>query len=382
MIDVLVLDEADRMMADGHFREMRDILGHIYTQRVKMKLAKKKGGDENEEKRETIALMKKSKIEEDDGFVVGKNLEANKANIDWSKVQDLYDEDELLEEIDEAEDLVIEEDKKPQTENNEGKRKKKLAAKVLEKVQNEEFAKEYAKAGGIQHIICSATLTIDKAGRVTPRSAKKEKKQKLMQKLGKKGKQEDTEQSSIDALCKVLRFRSKNPKVIDLTSEEKMPDTLQERAVKCSKEEKDLFMYYYLQQKKGQSAIIFCNSITCTKRVSSMLEFLKVKAQCLHSKMQQKQRLKSLDRFKAAVQRIDHAPVELGGDKKDLSLEIDGAFLVCTDVAARGLDIPNVQNVIHYQSPFNAEIYVHRCGRTARIGKSGESLALIGPEDE
>ena len=60
----------------------------------------------------------------------------------------------------------------------------------------------------------------------------------------------------------------------------------------------------------------------------------------------------------------------------------EGAILVCTDVASRGLDIPNVQNVIHYQSPFNAEIYVHRCGRTARIGRSGESLALLAPEDE
>lgn len=58
------------------------------------------------------------------------------------------------------------------------------------------------------------------------------------------------------------------------------------------------------------------------------------------------------------------------------------AILVCTDVAARGLDIPNVQNVIHYQSPFNAEVYVHRCGRTARIGKSGEALNLLAPEDE
>ena len=55
---------------------------------------------------------------------------------------------------------------------------------------------------------------------------------------------------------------------------------------------------------------------------------------------------------------------------------------MCTDVAARGLDIPNVQNVIHYQSPFNAEIYVHRCGRTARIGRSGYSLNLLAAEDE
>lgn len=60
----------------------------------------------------------------------------------------------------------------------------------------------------------------------------------------------------------------------------------------------------------------------------------------------------------------------------------EGAILVCTDVAARGLDIPNVMNVVHYQSPFNAEIYIHRSGRTARIGKSGESLALLAPGDE
>ena len=80
-----------------------------------------------------------------------------------------------------------------------------------------------------------------------------------------------------------------------------MPETLVERAIKCSKEEKDLFMYYYLQKKRGQSAIIFCNSITCTKRVARMLEFLNIKSQSLHSKMQQKQRLKALDRFKAAV---------------------------------------------------------------------------------
>ena len=108
----------------------------------------------------------------------------------------------------------------------------------------------------------------------------------------------------------------------------------------------------------------------------------------MHSKMQQKQRLKSLDRFKAAVQRIEDKPVELGSNQQNPSTSMldsnasDGAILVCTDVAARGLDIPNVQNVIHYQSPFNAEIYVHRSGRTARIGRTGESLALLAPQDE
>lgn len=50
-------------------------------------------------------------------------------------------------------------------------------------------------------------------------------------------------------------------------------------------------------------------------------------------------------------------------------------------MAARGLDIPYVSNVMHYQCPFNAEVYVHRCGRTARIGRDGESCALLSPDD-
>lgn len=119
--------------------------------------------------------------------------------------------------------------------------------------------------------------------------------------------------------------------------------------------------------------IIFCNSITCTMRVSSILSFLKIKNYCLHSKMQQRARLKSLDRFKQAVVKIDCG--------EGLNT-YEGAIMVCTDVAARGLDIPNVQNVLHYQSPFNAEIYIHRSGRTARIGQPGEALALLTPADE
>jgi len=65
-----------------------------------------------------------------------------------------------------------------------------------------------------------------------------------------------------------------------------MPATLQEKAIRCAVEEKDLYLYYYLQRKSGQSFIIFTNSITCAKRVASILDFLKVKCFVLHSKMQ------------------------------------------------------------------------------------------------
>jgi ATP-dependent RNA helicase DDX24/MAK5 len=102
---------------------------------------------------------------------------------------------------------------------------------------------------------------------------------------------------------------------------------------------------------------------------------MKIKNYCLHSKMQQRQRFKNLDRFKNGVQACESA-------KDNVAARAPSSILVCTDVASRGLDIPYVQNVLHYQSPFNAEIYVHRCGRTARIGRPGEALALLGPEDE
>lgn len=82
------------------------------------------------------------KVKNNDDFVIGKNLEKNKVNVDLSKVQDLYDEDEILNEIELADDLVIEEEK-------ENKKKKRLPKKVLEQVQAEEFAKEYARVGGI-----------------------------------------------------------------------------------------------------------------------------------------------------------------------------------------------------------------------------------------
>jgi ATP-dependent RNA helicase DDX24/MAK5 len=76
--------------------------------------------------------------------------------------------------------------------------------------------------------------------------------------------------------------------------------------------------------------------------------------------MQQRQRLKKLEQFY----------------NKSCSI------IVCTDVASRGLDIPEVQNVIHYQIPREMDTYVHRSGRTARIGKSGVAYALIGPGDK
>lgn len=94
----------------------------------------------------------------------------------------------------------------------------------------------------------------------------------------------------------------------------------------------------------------------------------------MHSQLQQKQRLKHLDRFRTAA--IDASASAKGASKGMASV------LLATDVAARGLDVPGVDHVVHYQLPRSADAFVHRSGRTARAGRSGVSVALIEPAEK
>ncbi|KAI7740642.1 hypothetical protein M8C21_013890 [Ambrosia artemisiifolia] len=95
------------------------------------------------------------------------------------------------------------------------------------------------------------------------------------------------------------------------------------------------------------------------RHLSSLMKILNVNVWTLHAQMQQRARLKAIDRFRGS----------------------DHGILVATDVAARGLDIPGVRTVVHYQLPHSAEVYVHRSGRTARASADGCSIALISPKE-
>ena len=77
--------------------------------------------------------------------------------------------------------------------------------------------------------------------------------------------------------------------------------------------------------------------------------------------MPQKARLRAIERFS--------------------SPSTPGAILIATDIAARGLDIPSVDLILHYHLPRTADMYVHRSGRTARAEKSGSSILLCAPEE-
>lgn len=88
-----------------------------------------------------------------------------------------------------------------------------------------------------------------------------------------------------------------------------------------------------------------------------------------------------LDGIKAA---LCHGDKSQGARNKALEKFKDGSVrvLVATDVAARGLDIPDLPYVVNFHLPFLAEDYVHRVGRTGRAGKSGTAISLVSPKDE
>ncbi|KAI9476623.1 P-loop containing nucleoside triphosphate hydrolase protein [Zychaea mexicana] len=175
---------------------------------------------------------------------------------------------------------------------------------------------------------------------------------KSRKKVGKKA------PGSMEDLLERLELIDKDPAIVDITTEGVVASRLVEAKIECLKNEKDLYVYYFVTRYPGRT-IVFVNSIDALRRLIPIFKLLDVEVLGLHAQMQQKQRLKNLDRFKANK----------------------NAVLMASDVAARGLDIPLVDHVIHYQLPRSGEIYVHRSGRTARANHEGVSLLLCAPDE-
>jgi superfamily II DNA/RNA helicase len=111
---------------------------------------------------------------------------------------------------------------------------------------------------------------------------------------------------------------------------------------------------------KCRNAIIFCNRKTDVDIVAKSLMKYGYDAAPIHGDLEQSQRTRTLDGFRDGTLR----------------------FLVASDVAARGLDIPNVSHVFNFDVPSHAEDYVHRIGRTGRAGKLGTTIMLCTPRDD
>ncbi|KAF9982781.1 ATP-dependent RNA helicase [Modicella reniformis] len=165
-------------------------------------------------------------------------------------------------------------------------------------------------------------------------------------------------EGSMEALMERIDFHDESPAFVSIVSDKIVTSNLLEAKIDCLTEEKDLYLYYVAKKYPGRT-LVFVNSIDALRHLVPMMQLLGVDALGMHAQMQQRQRLKNLDRFKSNPH----------------------ALMIASDVAARGLDIPMVNHVIHYQVPRSGDIYVHRSGRTARAENEGISLLLCGPDE-
>ena len=198
----------------------------------------------------------------------------------------------------------------------------------------------------------------------------------LQQKLAKRTKLTNigADPNSMGYLLQKLAFRQQ-PKFVDVNPGTQMAANLTEALLPVNDTNKDLYLYALLrlyQPHSSTRALVFVNSIAAVRRIVPFLQYLTFDAVPLHSSMEQKARLKSIERFtatgKADKNTNPHTP--------PLS-----SVLVATDVAARGLDLPEVHVVIHYHLPRTADMYVHRSGRTARASAHGASILMSGANE-
>jgi ATP-dependent RNA helicase DeaD len=118
-------------------------------------------------------------------------------------------------------------------------------------------------------------------------------------------------------------------------------------------------LLYVLDLENPQSAIIFCNTREDTATVATFLDRQGLDVQILSGELPQGRRSEVMAKVKSGEVR----------------------FLAATDVASRGIDISELSHVINYALPADAAVYLHRTGRTGRIGKQGRAISLVGGAD-
>uniref|UniRef100_A0A1A8EFY6 ATP-dependent RNA helicase n=1 Tax=Nothobranchius kadleci TaxID=1051664 RepID=A0A1A8EFY6_NOTKA len=142
---------------------------------------------------------------------------------------------------------------------------------------------------------------------------------------------------------------------------QKTPSRLSNYYTICRSEDKFNTLVAFLRQHKHEKHLVFFSTCACVEYFGRALEVLvkKVSIRCIHGKMKNKRN-------------------SIFADFRTLK----SGILVCTDVMARGVDIPDVNWVLQYDPPSSASAFVHRCGRTARIGNYGNALVFLLPMEE
>ena len=159
-----------------------------------------------------------------------------------------------------------------------------------------------------------------------------------------------------DEIRKTALACMRDPEMVDISRDELSVENIKNISYETDDRlPKPRNLLYVLEVEKPESAIIFCNTRDDASIIAAFLKRQGLHALALSGELAQRDRERVMGRMK----------------KRDLK------FLVATDIAARGIDISDLSHVVNYSLPQFTEVYLHRVGRTGRIGKKGTAISLV-----
>ncbi len=152
----------------------------------------------------------------------------------------------------------------------------------------------------------------------------------------------------------------KNAIRIQISPKNPVAKTITHTIIDVKMDDKRFFLENIIKENLEKKIIVFVRTKVRVERVVAAMERVDVASEALHGGIEQKDRFTILESFSTGNNKV----------------------LITTDVACRGIDIPEVEFVINYDLPDNPENYVHRCGRTGRAGKRGQALSFCDPAEK
>ncbi|MCL1856685.1 MAG: DEAD/DEAH box helicase, partial [Kiritimatiellaeota bacterium] len=162
-----------------------------------------------------------------------------------------------------------------------------------------------------------------------------------------------------DSIMRLAAQWMPDPVKIEVDTEKKTVDTITQVVYPIAAKEKFTILYNFLKKENAERVLIFCNRKTTCDHLHDNLTRFGITAEVLSGDVDQKKRFKTLEAFRAGTLKV----------------------VVATDVAGRGLHIEDVNYVVNFDFPYQADDYVHRIGRTGRAGCLGTAISFAC-EDE
>jgi ATP-dependent RNA helicase DeaD len=161
-----------------------------------------------------------------------------------------------------------------------------------------------------------------------------------------------------DVISVAQQFQN-DPVRVEVGNRNEPTETVRQSYLATGEQQKSDAVQGLIRREQPRLALIFCNTRRRVKNLQKQLSAQGLPVSCLHGDLSQRQRDDIMDTFRKGKITV----------------------LVATDVAARGIDVSDIDLVINYDIPDKMEYYVHRIGRTGRAGHAGRACTLVSPRD-